>query len=228
MSNGGKMWPATQRRALEQHRFASREEGIYWGLGLSPVGWQEENIYSALRRRCRQLSTLEPDFFCLLFDDMPGAADSAQKQADLVHFIFDNIDEINNITICPTWYSYDPILENLYGPMPPDYLRDLGRLLPPEAGVLWSGEEVCARRQSPAHLSEVAQRLGRRPVLWDNFPVNDGHPDFLHLAPFTERPASLEQWTDGYFANPMQQGLLSRLPLFTLGCAAPPGGCLST
>ena len=209
-------WPRAERSRLEKHRQACREEGICWGLGLSPLGWQGEDIQKALQKRCRQLLGLQPDLFWLLFDDMPATENAAQKQAKLSGMVLDTFDEIKTITICPTWYSYDSILEKIYGVMPADYLHLLGRLLPEEAGVLWTGKEVCAREQPTSHLAEMAEILGRKPTLWDNFPVNDGHPELLHLAPFSGRPADLERWTAGYFANPMNQGMLSRLPLATL------------
>ena len=205
-----------ERQAIEEHRQACREEGISWGLGLSPLGWQKKGIREALEKRCRQIFSLQPDFFCLLFDDMKGGGGAAERQAELACMILDKFNQINGITICPTWYSYDPILEKKYGAMPPDYLHLLGRALPREVEVMWTGQEVCAKEQSPEHLQEVAERLGRKPVLWDNFPVNDGTPNLLHLAPFSGRPARLERWTAGFFANPMNQGMLSQLPLATL------------
>jgi hypothetical protein len=71
---------------------------------------------------------------------------------------------------------------------------------------------------SRADIEAVAARLGRAPVLWDNYPVNDGQriSRFLHLLPVRGRPWQLSQWCRGHLANPMNQAFLSQLPLASL------------
>ncbi len=60
--------------------------------------------------------------------------------------------------------------------------------------------------------------LGRKPFLWDNYPVNDGADisRFLFTKAFTNRPDSLAQLTTGHAVNPMNQPWLSRIPLYSL------------
>ena len=55
-----------------------------------------------------------------------------------------------------------------------DLLLDKGRLLDPAIGMFWTGPETCAREYTPGHLARVAEQMGRKPFLWDNYPVNDG------------------------------------------------------
>jgi len=64
----------------------------------------------------------------------------------------------------------------------------------------------------------VTARLGRKPFLWDNYPVNDGPrmAKHLHLRAVTGRPQRLAKWSAGIAANPMNQAELSKLPLRTL------------
>jgi len=66
-------------------------------------------------------------------------------------------------------------------------------------------------------LRSTAAALGRKPVLWDNYPVNDGPRmcKFLHLRPVTGRPAQMGGWLAGHAVNPMNQATLSKIVLLT-------------
>ena len=110
------------------------------------------------------------------------------------------------------------VLDRVFGQRPANYLDDLGRRLDPAVQVFWTGEEVCARAFSPGHLQEVAQRLRRKPLLWDNYPVNDGPrmSRFLHLRGFTGRPASIASHVAAHAVNPALQPHLSCIPALTL------------
>ncbi len=84
--------------------------------------------------------------------------------------------------------------------------------------MFWTGEEVCAREVSPGHLARVTAQLGRKPFLWDNYPVNDGArmSRFLHLRAFTGRPASIAAHLAAHAVNPALQPTLSCIPAVTL------------
>ena len=84
--------------------------------------------------------------------------------------------------------------------------------------MFWTGEEVCAREFSPGHLERVGRQLRRKPLLWDNYPVNDGPlmSPFLHLRGFTGRPASIGAQIAGHAVNPALQPTLSLIPAITL------------
>ena len=60
--------------------------------------------------------------------------------------------------------------------------------------------------------------MGRKPMLWDNYPVNDGArmSQHLHLRGFTGRPAAIAGQIAGHAINPASQPLLSRIPALTL------------
>jgi len=64
-------------------------------------------------------------------------------------------------------------------------------------------------------MSDIGEQLARKPVLWDNYPVNDGEraSRFLHLTPLPGREPGLAQAIAGHFCNPMNQAQLSRYPL---------------
>ena len=212
---------ASTFRALLELRAFCREQGIQFGIGFSPWGLQADysaEDHAALRRKLDQLNQLDCDWLCILFDDMPGAiADLALRQAQIVADI-QAFSTARRFIVCPTYYSFDPQLEQFFGAMPANYLEMLGGALNSDVGVFWTGQLVLSPEFTRADIDAVASRLGRKPVLWDNYPVNDGRKisRFLHLLPVRGRPSTLREWCGGHLANPMNQPYLSRLPLASL------------
>jgi hyaluronoglucosaminidase len=210
-----------EMEALAEFRDVCRALGVRFGIGLSPFelhlhqgrGWQE-----ALAARLAQLAALRPDDLALLFDDMRGdVPDLAQRQAAIIHFAAER-GIAERILACPSYYSDDPILDVAFGQRPPFYLEQLGRMLDPAIQLFWTGPETCAQEYSPGHLARVAGQMGRKPVLWDNYPVNDGArmSQHLHLRGVSGRPASIAPHIAAHGVNPASQPLLSRIPLLTL------------
>ena len=206
---------------LELLRMHCRTHAIQFGTGFSPWGLQSEYTATdrtALREKIAQLNNLDSDIFCILFDDMPGNIDDlAQRQLDVIGDIV-AASTARRFIVCPTYYSFDPVLEKVFGAMPHDYLETLGAQLPSSIDIFWTGSHVVAPGFSKWDIDAIAEKIQRKPLLWDNYPVNDGAKisRFLHLLPPRERPAQLQQWCSGHLANPMNQPLLSRLPLAAL------------
>jgi hypothetical protein len=199
-----------------------REAGVRFGLGLSPFelhrAMDDDAWRESLAAKVEALNMLGADDLAILFDDMRGdLPELAERQAAIVHLAGERT-SATRILCCPSYYSDDPILDRAFGQRPPSYLEDLGRLLDPRIEILWTGEEVCAREFSPGHLDEVAGRIGRRPFLWDNYPVNDGArmSQHLHLRAFTGRRSDIGPHVAGHGINPASQPLLSLIPALTL------------
>ncbi len=215
-------WP--QFDELIALREQCRLQGVRFGVGFSPWGLQSEYAQAdqkALRVKLQQLNALDCDVVCVLFDDMPGAiADLALRQAQIVADI-QAFSTARRMLMCPTYYSFDPQLAKLFGPMPERYLETLGAALAPAVDILWTGNLVVPPGFSKDDIEQVSARLGRKPCLWDNYPVNDGRKisRFLHLLPPPARPWQLQAWCSGHLVNPMNQALLSQLPLAALGAS---------
>jgi hyaluronoglucosaminidase len=197
-----------------------RAENVRFGIGLSPFelhlrpddGWQE-----ALGHKLAELDQFGPDDLAILFDDMRGdVPDLASRQAAIVHFAAER-SSASRIICCPSYYSDDPILDVVFGERPPAYLDDLGRMLDREIEIMWTGEEVCSREFSVGHIVRVADQLGRKPFLWDNYPVNDGArmAQHLHLRGFTGRSAAIGSHLSAHGINLALQPVLSRIPALT-------------
>ncbi len=198
-----------------------RDAGMRFGVGLTPFGVQfgfgpDERI--ALKAKLAQLDSAAIDDCAILFDDMEGSIpDLAARQAEVMAFVLDH-SRAARFFLCPSYYSEDPVLDRVFGQRPDNYLADLGRLIDPAVAIYWTGEEVCSRHISSAHLADVAHLLNRKPALWDNYPVNDGPrmSQYLHLRAFTGRSAATGEMLSHHAINPMSQPLLGCIPALTL------------
>lgn len=213
--------PSDQAEQLQAFAAFCRKLGVRFGVGLSPYqvfNDFDDRARQALRDKLAFFDSLGIEDLAVLFDDMSSELpDLAARQADIVHWVREHTGA-GRLTICPSYYSDDPVLDRVFGARPPDYLETLGRLLDPSVGVFWTGEEVCSREISPGHLQRVSDQLGRKPVLWDNYPVNDGDrmSAHLHLRGFTGRPAAIGEQLTAHAINPALQPTLTAIPALTL------------
>lgn len=200
------------------------EQGIGFGIGLSP--WEVFNRFDDAARRALAGKL---DFFesvgvqrlAILFDDMKAdTPDLAARQGEIIDWIRQRT-RFRQLAVCPSYYSDDTVLDRVFGQRPGGYLELLGRALDPSVEVFWTGEEVCSREISPGHLRRVAGELGRKPLLWDNYPVNDGDrmSRHLHLRGFTGRPAANAGLVSGHAINPALQPTLTAIPALTLAAS---------
>ncbi len=220
--------PPTEKQALAELSAACANLGVRFGVGLSPyeiyLGF-DEAARTALARKLAWLDEIGVTDLAILFDDMRGdLPDLAARQADIMHWIAART-AASRLILCPTYYSDDPVLDRVFGARPAHYLEQLGAALDPAIDVFWTGTEVCSREYSAANLDRVGAALRRAPVLWDNYPVNDGPimSRYLHLRAVTGR-SNLAGHVRGHAVNPANQPTLSRVPARTLAEAYSPKG----
>lgn len=223
-----------RRRWREPHRSSTLTEladlsthcrglGLRFGVGLSPYELYRD--FSGARKdfiaKIHALEEIGIDDLAILFDDTRGdVPELAAREAEIVHTALAHT-RARRVFMCPTYYSDDRMLDVVFGERPPGYLEDLGRRLDLQVGVYWTGEEICAREFSPGHLARVAEALGRKPTLWDNYPVNDGPrmSRFLHLRGFTGRPSVIGPHVAAHAINPALQAHLTLIPAATLAAS---------
>lgn len=207
-------WPEAEWRDLLHLSAAYTRRGIHWGVGLSPVelyrnyGSRERE---ALKRKVERLGELRAPVMAVLFDDMPGDVQSlATRQAEIVADVCHWLPGVQ-VLVCPTYYSFDPVLERHFGSMPANYWTQLGRELPQLVGIFWTGNKVCSEAITVDDIEAIVQKLARPVILWDNYPVNDGavRSNFLYTNKLHSRSPALRPLIAGHLCNPMNQALLS-------------------
>lgn len=215
--------PYPAEKIAELYKFSNQclDSNVSFGIGLSPLQLFEDfnsSEKSYLKSKISALEQVGVTELSILFDDMKGnIPDIAIRQAEIVNWVHDNVKNCA-ISMCPTYYTDEKILDRIFGQRPERYLEDLGSNLHPDISVFWTGEEVCAYEISAGHLADVNSRLGRKVRLWDNYPVNDDKKmsNFLHLRSFTGRSHQIESLISGHAINPALQPWLSCIPALTL------------
>ncbi len=206
---------------VDAHRQACQLCGISFGLGLSLQAFDASCAADRIRLRAlmRQLQPLQLDALAVLFDDpVDKTAQAPEDQAALVLEIA-SLAPDTSLSVCPTWYSDDPLLDQVYGPRPSAYLSRLAAPLDQSIKLFWAGRKICAHGYTRNELEAVAAQIGRLPTLWDNYPVNDGPKmsPFLHLLPAPGRdPEVLGEVISAHFVNPAMQPVLTRIPAIAL------------
>jgi hypothetical protein len=215
--NWQESWTEPEFSELKSLRDKCEIENIEFGVGLSPFeiykNWNQKNK-KLLRVKIEEINQLKVNTLAILFDDMEGDRDKIGRvQAEIAEYAF-SLSNAQSFQVCPTWYTYAPEIKALFGEMPKDYLNDLGVNLDKKVNIFWSGPRVCSQEYTVEHLSKVSEVIKRKPLIWDNNPVNDGvrMAPFLHLKP-VNRLENIKGFTAGIGFNPMVEPLLSRLPI---------------
>jgi hypothetical protein len=214
-------YPAAEVERLTRLSRLCADIGLRFGVGFSPFEVYrsfDDEAKAALARKLAFFDAAGMTELAILFDDMRcDTPDIVATQAAIVTWMAERT-AARRVIVCPSIYSDDPSLPRYFGEPPPNYLRDLAARLDPAIGLFWTGEEVCAREFSPGHLDRVANEIGRKPVLWDNYPVNDGMrmSPYLYLRAFTGRPGANAQHVTAHAVNPCLQPTLFRIPALTL------------
>jgi len=217
-------WPTDVKKSLTDLRQVYRAANVQFGIGLSPHEIYLDNSHdqrAQLDQRIKQINQLEPDILCILFDDMRGDIPGlAEIQIDIAHQAAAT-SNTKKIIFCPTYYSFDPVLERVFGVMPKNYWQTFAQHLDKNIDIFWTGEKVCSTNYPAEHLSQVTELIGRKPFLWDNYPVNDGavKSNLLQLRAFDQGHSQLADKVAGHAVNPMNQPWLSQIPLASLPLA---------
>lgn len=113
------------------------------------------------------------------------------------------------LAVCPSEY---------WGRAPfSDYLRDFGARLLPGIDVFYSGPNICAHAITVDDVRGFAEMIGRPPVIWDNYPVNDLQMrGEMHIGPLRNRDPRLPEVCRGFVSNLMAQEEASKIPLLTI------------
>ncbi len=206
-------------RALEELRIFvdwCLKLGVEPVIAISPgldIDYSSERDISVLVRKLEEFVEMGVRTLALFLDDIPptlrgkGFRTLAEAQAHLANRVVENL-SIDRLVLCPTHY---------YGLAKRSYLEELGKLLDPRIEVMWTGMFVCSPKISVEDVSGFEKIVGRKPFVWDNYPVNDYFTcrgiTRLHIAPLRNRDSDLLSHVSGYTLNPANQVECSKIAL---------------
>lgn len=209
-------------REFEQLVAHGDELGVRVGFALSPglsIEYSSRGDVAALEQKYLAFESLGARFLCLALDDVSSElahtadreryASLAEAHVDLATKLCDAIDPETTLWLVPTDYA---------GSGHSDYLETLGAGLPARVEIAWTGRTVVSPEITRQEAAARAASVGRRLLIWDNVPVNDGPMRrVLHLAPYVGRAPELPEHISGVLLNPME---IPHASAITLRCAA--------
>ncbi len=191
--------------------------GVRIGVAISPGLSMDEGSASdraALLEKLAPLIDVGVAHVGLFLDDLPPdphrtSAQRGEAHAALTVWLHERLGEDVLLSLVPTEYI---------GTLASAYLDALAAIVPPAVPIGWTGASVVNDGISAAEARARADALGgRKPLLWDNVPVNDAvMADRLFMGPLRGRDPELRDLCSGYLANPMVQPRASMLPLASI------------
>jgi hypothetical protein len=197
---------------LDQFRRVASEGGLVLGCAVSPglsIDYGSASDRALLMAKIDSLVDAGAGLIGLQFDDIPNRAGLGKEHGEITAWVHAQLGGRAELAMCPTEYV---------GVAPSPYLSALADLVPEEVPIQWTGMLVVNETITVADAEARAVALGgRKPSLWDNYPVNDGlMVDQLFLGPLRGRPPELLDALDGYMANALVQPRAGLLPMASI------------
>lgn len=207
-------WSEDYLASLRSKAEHFHKHGVTFGVGLSPFGLGKtlsQTDRELLRIKLLQLQDLGVELLGLFFDDMPSDEDLAATQIKCVEEVRKHFS--GELVFCPSYYTFDPILDKVFGQRPANYLEDIAAGIPLDVELAWTGPKVISPSIDVAHMQEVKKLLKRAPYLWENIFANDGPKNckFLKMKPFSGREAGVAELASAFAFNMMNQPQLSKI-----------------
>jgi hyaluronoglucosaminidase len=226
-------YPRAQWQRLSALIGQARACGVDFVYGFHPgegLCFSAQEPVAILLRKAQRFFDAGVRSFAVLFDDIPArlarARDRTRFNGSLARAEGTWLQMIKarqpaswkNVEwwICPSYYTPDPLLARVFGAFEENFLEKLSECLPLNTACFWTGPRIVPQRITLPHVKQIARRIKRPLILWDNYPVNDlSMRDELHIGPLTGRDPHLAGSVYGYLNNPLLQEELSFIPLAT-------------
>lgn len=238
------LYPAAQLNQMKTLVTTAKADGIQFvysispgipaplpGQTLTPQMINQSITYSSaadrqkLENKINQMESLGVHTFMLSFDDIETMLKPADQkvygnmyekaQMQLANQILQ--DERRRDPKFELWFAPT----SYYGLIDGPYWQTLRSTLSPSIQAIWTGKWVINTTITAGQADEITRLYGRKPILWDNYPVNDYTYDVnqshqLMMGPLQGRDATLLSHLAGYISNPMLQEDASKLALQTI------------
>ena len=203
--------PYTERE-LDQFRRIAREGGVTLGCAVSPglsIDYGSSADRALLMAKISSMVEAGAGLIGLQFDDIPNRPGLGQEHGEMTAWVRHELGDAAELAMCPTEYV---------GVEPSPYLSALADLVPDDVPIQWTGVLVVNGTITVEDAQARAAAVGgRKPSLWDNYPVNDGlMVDQLFVGPLRGRPPELLDACDGYMANALVQPHAGLLPMASI------------
>ncbi len=190
------------------------------GPGLT-YHYTEKDDFKTLFNKIKSVYNIGVRSFGLLLDDIPRDFQYeddektfkkvAYAHIKLVNDLYNelkNFDRNITLTVCPTEY---------FGDEKGEYIKVSGQNIPKDVRLFWTGPEICSRILTCRECSDFIEATGRKPLFWDNYPVNDCEMfQEMHLGAIRGRDKELYKFCDGLISNVMEYAECSKIPLMTI------------
>lgn len=223
-----KLWrdayPPEGQKQLGELARTAQHEFVDFCFAISPgltMAYSSDHDFEVLTNKLASVGKLGVSCFALFLDDVPQDMQDPQDKAQfktlaqahiyLTNKLYKHLKEqsaANRLVLTPTTYT------NEWGNR--DYIKELGAGVDPNVPIVWTGPKVFSPAITAEQTRDWSEYLHRSPLIWDNFPVNDGARWCRYLGPLTGRDPHLAGAARGLVSNPMNEAHASMIPLETI------------
>jgi hyaluronoglucosaminidase len=228
--NWRSLYPAGRRAELAELVTNAAQHHVTFTYALAPglsICYSSASDWTALTNKFRSLYDIGVRSFSLPLDDIdydkwncdadrqrygaPGPRNAAQAQVDLLNRLqrefLPTLAGAKPLQTVPTeyWDTDDS-----------PYKSTIRQQLDSRVVMMWTGVGVTPTSIEVFEAANAEQVWGRKPLVWDNYPVSD-YPEAtgrLLLAPYAERKAGIGAHLIGITANPMTLAYASKPAVF--------------
>lgn len=200
----------------------AEDSGVSLIYAISPglsIKYSSDDDYQALREKLFSMATLGVTQFALFLDDVPeqlqhpedieSFSSLAEAHVELINRLYTDLMSVDaTLIVCPTTYT------TAWGSK--EYIQILGDGVDENIPLFWTGDDVAIGQITAQQAADWGQLIGRKPWIWDNFPVNDFEQWRPIVGPIVGRSVDLSSESGAIFANPMDKPYLSMISLYTV------------